>query len=159
MDDVVKEVNITELTGKMMPQLNEKQRRQFLGALSRSIGRGSVKLLSELTGVARDTIIKGKKEVSELPVAPSARPNASSLEQIREKGGGRQKAVNKNKKIREAILRLVDKKNVGNPQNPVLQATKSLRNISDELAKEGIYISHVTVGKILKEEGISLQQK
>ncbi len=158
MDDIVKEINITELVGKLMPQLNEKQRRQFLGTLSRSIGHGSVKLLSELTGVARDTIIKGKKEVNELPVDPSARPNASSLEQIREKGGGRQKTVNKNKESKEAILRLVEKNTVGNPQNPLLWTTKSLRNISDELAKEGIYVSHVTVGNILKEEGFSLQQ-
>ncbi len=158
MDKVVKEVDLTGLTGITMQLFNEKLRRLVLGALSICIGRGSVKLLSELTGVARDTIIKGKKEVSELPVDPSARPSASSLEQIREKGGGRQKAVKKDKELREAILRLVDKNTVGNPQNPLLWTTKSLRNISEELAKEGINVSHVTVGNILKEEGFSLQQ-
>lgn len=158
MDIVVKEVNLTVLTGIVMQLLNEKLRRMVLGALCHCIGRGSVKLLSELTGVARDTIIKGKKEVSELPLDPTARPKASSLEQIREKGGGRKKASDKNKEIRERILRLVEPNTVGNPENPLLWTTKSLRNISDELDKEGIDISYVTVGKILEEEGFSLQQ-
>lgn len=158
MDKVVIEVNLTVLIGIVMQLLNEKLRRLVLGALCQSIGHGSVKLLSELTGVTRDTIIKGKKEVSELPIDTSARPKASSLEQIREKGGGRKKACDKNKEIRERILRLVEPNTVGNPENPLVWTTKSLRNISDELAKEGIDISHVTVGKILEEEGFSLQQ-
>ena len=158
MDKVMKEVNLTVLTGIVMQLLNEKLRRMVLGALCHCIGRGSVKLLSELTGVARETIIKGKKEVSELPLDPTARPKASSLEQIREKGGGRKKTSDKNKEIRERILRLVEPNTVGNPENPLLWTTKSLRNISDELDKEGIDISHVTVGKILEEEGFSLQQ-
>ncbi len=85
MDKVLKAVNLTLLIGKMMPQLNEKQRRQFLGSLSRSIGPDSVNLLAELSGVARDTIIKGEKEVSELPSDPTARPKASSLKQSRKK--------------------------------------------------------------------------
>lgn len=158
MEATIKEVNITKLAGVMMPLLNEKLRRQFLGALSHSIGRGSVKLLAALTGVARDTIIKGKKEVSELPVDPTARPNANSLEQIREEGGGRKKVTSKYENVTDELMLLMDGNTVGNPQNPLCWTTKSLRHISEKLAEKGLDVSHVTVGNMLREAGYSLQQ-
>jgi len=46
---------------------------------------------------------------------------------------------------------------MGNPMNPLVWTSKSLRKIS-ELAKEkGYNISHKLVGVILSEEGYSLQ--
>jgi hypothetical protein len=41
--------------------------------------------------------------------------------------------------------------------DPLLWSSKSLRNLEGELAREGIRISYVTVGNILKENGFSLQ--
>ena len=45
-----------QFVGTMMPILDERQRRLFLGAYSKCIGYGGVKELSTLTGVSRTTI-------------------------------------------------------------------------------------------------------
>ena len=67
----------------MLPLLNEKQKRIYLASEAIVIGRGGIKEISELTGVSRSTIIKGKKELeSEEPLDVIA---------IRSDGGGRKK--------------------------------------------------------------------
>jgi hypothetical protein len=46
----------------------------------------------------------------------------------------------------------------GDPENPLRWTTKSLRNLSEELGRQGFGIGHVKVGHLLKELGYSLQQ-
>lgn len=58
----------------------------------------------------------------------------------------------------EALLKLVDGESYGNPENLLRWTKKSLRNLSDELAKEGHKASLETVGRILVENAFSLQQ-
>ena len=41
---------IEEFVGTMMPELDERRRRIFLGSLSLMLGQGSAKALSEMTG-------------------------------------------------------------------------------------------------------------
>lgn len=43
--------------------LHEKGRRQFVGLLALQWGRGSIEQLSEITGLSRPTIRRGKNEV------------------------------------------------------------------------------------------------
>jgi hypothetical protein len=56
--------------------LDERNRRRFVGLLARQWGRGGVQHLIEITGVSRNTIIRGRDEA----------PGRS----IRRRGGGRQ---------------------------------------------------------------------
>jgi len=59
--------------------LNEKHRRQFVGLLAWQLGRGGVTTMAKVTGVSRNTISRGQRELT-----------ASDLsERIRAKGGGR----------------------------------------------------------------------
>lgn len=64
--------------------LPEKAKRHFLGQEYLYLGPGSQRYLAKVFGCARQTIIKGTKEVS----APNFRPD---YKRQRSKGGGRKK--------------------------------------------------------------------
>jgi hypothetical protein len=49
---------------KVMPTLNEYQRRRFLAAEAKSLGRGGLTLVSQLSGMTRQTIAKGIQELN-----------------------------------------------------------------------------------------------
>ena len=49
----------------MLPLLNEYQRRIFLSAEAKSIGRGGISLVSRLSGVSRPTLTMGVKELED----------------------------------------------------------------------------------------------
>jgi transposase len=134
----------------MLPLLDEKQKRLFLAIEANAIGHGGVKLIHEITGVSKTTIIRGKKEL--------ATEESTSDGRIRKSGGGRMKLTDKYGNIKEEIEKIVSDQTYGNPENPLSWTTKSLRNLNDCLEEMGYDIKHNTVGKILKELGYSLQQ-
>jgi len=134
----------------MLPLLDERQARLFLALEATALGRGGVKLVHEISGVSQTTIIRGKRELEE-NITPDDR-------RIRKPGGGRRKLTQKYDDIKNSIERIVADKTYGNPENPLTWTTKSLRNITEQLAEAGYEIKHDTVGKILKELGYSLQQ-
>ena len=86
-DDLLK-----KLIGKMMPLLDERNRRLFLGILADCLGRGSVTKLNQITKVSRVTIAQGQKESIELSINPEARPSIiDAVGGTRTPGGGRKK--------------------------------------------------------------------
>lgn len=149
---------LKDFIGYMMPRLEEDDRRFFLSSMSKCLGYGSARELSELTGVSEHTISKGKREVSDAPIDPRARPKAGTGGRIRAEGGGRKKITEKNPEIIAAIDRMVEPCSYGNPENPLRWTVKSLRVLADQLEKEGFKVSFSTVGSILTEMGYSLQQ-
>lgn len=67
--------------------LNEKQRRLLLGIAADFLGSGGLKLVCETTGAAKDTVIRGKKEIrGELDIKEG---------RTRLPGGGRKKKKTK----------------------------------------------------------------
>ena len=134
----------------MLPLLDEKQKRIFLALEANAVGRGGVKLMHEISGVSQTTIIRGKKELDER--------KAGNNDRIRKPGGGRKKITEKYRDIKGEIEKIVADTTYGNPENPLVWTTKSLRNLNECLEEKGYEIKHDTVGKILKELGYSLQQ-
>ena len=66
----------------VLSQLNEKQRRLVAGLLSNTVGRGGVTLLSQVTGLDRKTVRRGRDELAnDLKDCPSDR--------VRREGAGR----------------------------------------------------------------------
>lgn len=134
---------------KMLPLLNEKQRRLYLVAEAEGLGYGGIKEVSELTGVSKTTIIAGKKE------------NDSNLKndnlRVRKVGGGRKAITETKKELVEALEKLVKADTFGNPENPLVYTTKNLRHLEKELRSQGFEISHDTIGNILKSLNYSLQ--
>jgi hypothetical protein len=64
---------------QLAAMLNEKDRRQFIGLLARQLGRGGVSLMAEVTGLNRNTIMRGQRELAD----------SEFSERVRRKGGGR----------------------------------------------------------------------
>ena len=138
-----------ERINKILPYLNEKQRRLFLGNEAKSYGYGGVKKVHEITKVSKTTIIQGKKEIE------TADPNET---RIRKAGGGRKKATEKIPNVAEEIESIVTESTYGNPENPLRYTTKSTMTIARILEEEKeIKVSHDVVGRVLEELNYSLQ--
>ena len=74
---------------EILPYLNEKQRRLFLGNEAKHYGYGGVQKVHEITKVSKTTIMQGKKEIE------ISDPKES---RIRKEGGGRREKKSKRKK-------------------------------------------------------------
>ena len=129
--------------------LDEKSKRLYHAAESKVIGHGGIAIVSKATGVSRTTISKGLKQLRE--------PKSIDTKRIRKKGGGRKKAISKMPEIKTELAKLIEPALRGEPDSPLLWTSKSLRKLSNELKMKGLNVSHNVVGKILKDEGFSLQ--
>ena len=70
---------------QLATMLNEKHRRQFAGLLAWQLGRGGVTIMAEVTGLNRNTIMRGQREIA----------TSDFSERVRAKGGGRLSAEKK----------------------------------------------------------------
>src|SRR5664280_878602 len=138
---------------KVLPLLNEKQKRMLLAAEAESMGRGGLLKVSKLSGVSRVTLNVGMQEITLPPIAA----NSSLMGRIRKEGGGRKKKTALDTNLVKAVEDIVTPHTMGDPVKPLLWTSKSLRNIAEQLTKKGFKISHKLVGIILKEAGYSLQ--
>ncbi len=141
----------------MLPWLDEDQKRKFLASEAISIGRGGIQEISAISGVHRNTIAAGVKELNDPSVKPESNRD-NNKRRIRAKGAGRKPITVTQPGIKDALERLVDSDTYGNPMNPLRWTTKSLRNLQEELENEGFTIGYDKVGDLLKELGYSLQQ-
>jgi hypothetical protein len=135
---------------KVLPILNERQRRIYLKAEAESIGWGGISKIAELSSVTRRTIAK---EITELSV------NAGSTvtNRIRKEGGGRKKEVELQSGMLQAIEDIVSPHTLGDPMNPLIWSSKSTRKIASELILLGFKICHEALRQHLINLGYSLQ--
>ncbi len=144
---VVDEERFSEMLAEVRPHLNELQWRLLLGAQARSLGRGGIKRVAVLAGVHPDTVGRGAREL-ERGIEPDGR--------VRRGGAGRPRAE-VNAGLVPALSRLVDPATRGDPESPLRWTTKSTEKLAGELASAGHRVSADTVGRLLKEDGYSLQ--
>lgn len=136
--------------------LNESQLRKYLASEAISLGRGGITEVSAISGMHRNTISIGIKELNDPNyVVPD---HVNNTTRIRKPGGGRKSIVTIYPDIMDSLERLVDPETYGNPENPLRWTTKSLRRLAEELQKEGYQVKHDKVGDLLKQLGYSLQQ-
>lgn len=133
--------------------LNEKLRRLFAANEAKVFGHGGITLAQKATGVARNSIKQGLKELSN----KEKEFDSSAPVRIRKVGGGRKASVKKDKKLRSALENLVEPTTLGDPESPMRWTCKSLRQLESELRSQGFHVSHTSVGNLLKEIGYSLQ--
>ncbi len=133
---------------KLLPFLDEKSKRLVLAADAESMGRGGLSKVSSISGVSRVTLNIGVKELQS-----SEKTEYKKTKRIRKSGGGRKKETDKNKELVKVIEEIVSPHTAGDPMNPLLWTSKSLRNISEAVNKRGYKISHKLVGIILKDAG------
>ena len=134
----------------LLPHLNERQARLALATEARLLGHGGVRAVAEVAGVSVTTVRKGVFELErgEDPLPP---------ERARRTGGGRKSAAAQDLGLVPALLALVEPDERGDPMSPLRWTTKSLRHLAEELTRQGHRVSAPTVGKLLVEQGFSLQ--
>lgn len=132
--------------------LNERLRRLYAATEANAIGHGGITLVQKATGVARNSIKQGLKELSQ-----QAKIEEIAPQRIRRAGGGRKASVKKDKRLRVALEKLIEPVTRGDPESPMRWTCKSLRQLKSELRTQGYVVSHSSIGILLKELGYSLQ--
>jgi transposase len=136
--------------GVVLPHLNERQRRLVLGQEARLLGHGGVRAVAAVAGVSETTVRAG---VFELEAGEDPLPGG----RVRRRGGGRKSAEELDPGLVPALLALVEPDERGDPVSPLRWTVKSLRNLAGELTRQGHPVSAPTVGRLLREQGFSLQ--
>lgn len=129
--------------------LNERSRRLLAASEAMVLGRGGISAVSRATGLSRQVISNGIKELQDKERIEEGR--------IRRKGGGRKKAVSKDPSLQEDLERLLEPVTRGDPEAPLLWTSKSVRRLAQELRKQGHQVSHQLVSELLQTWGYSLQ--
>lgn len=127
---------MAEHINRVLPWLDENQKRKFLASEALSLGRGGIQEISAISGVHRNTIATGIKELNDPHFKPDE--NEESKRRIRAKGAGRKPITVTQPGIKDAIERLVDPETYGDPTDPLRWTTKSLRNLQKEPTSRGI---------------------
>ena len=129
--------------------LDERSRRLVAAAESMAVGRGGISAVSRATGMARQVIRRGVRELQQAPVHPAGR--------VRRPGGGRKKAVVRDATLQSDLERLVEPVTRGDPESPLRWTCKSVRKLATELKQMGHRANRQTVAEILGQLGYSLQ--
>jgi len=140
----------------MRDALDERQRRLLVGIEAKVLGRGGVSAVAVATGVSRTTIAAGIQEI-EAMMSSDVGAAAPLQTGTRQAGAGRKRIETKDLTLLPDLLALVDSSTRGDPESPLRWTCKSLRNLADELKAKGHTVSHVVVGKLLKQQDYSLQ--
>ncbi len=132
----------------LLPHLDERAQRLYLGSEARALGHGGVAAVARAAGVSRVTVSAGAAELE---------AGAEPLGRARRPGGGRKRAADADPGLVPALLALVEPEERGDPMSPLRWTAKSTRTLADELARQGHKVSADTVGDLLREAGFSLQ--
>lgn len=130
-------------------ELDERTRRLFAANEAMAIGWGGISAVSRATGLARQVISAGIKQLQQGERAGEGR--------IRRMGGGRKSTLSKDPHLREDLERLVEPVTRGDPESPLRWTSKSVRKLAKELQRMGHQVSHELVSELLHALGYSLQ--
>jgi transposase len=139
---------LVEFFSRVLPLLDERQKRLILGAAASMLGRGGRTAVAEAAGVSRNTVISGAAEIE---------GGAGPSERIRAPGAGRKKAIEKEPNLLVELDDLVSPEARGDPMNPLRWTSKSTYGLADALRARGFEVSATLVGELLHEMGYSLQ--
>jgi hypothetical protein len=128
-------------------------RRQWAATEASDLGWGGVTSVALATGLARNTIMVGTRELEHRRTHPR---EAVSL-RIRDLGGGRKPLNEVDPGLQAALDALVDPATRGHPESPLRWTCKSTRALAEELQGQNHPVSDRTVAALLKAAGYSLQ--
>ena len=129
--------------------LDEKSRRLLVAAESKALGPGGISAVSKATGVSRQVIRQGLRELEQSPTPPAGR--------VRRPGGGRKKAKQKDPTLVADLEKLVEPTTRGHPESCLRWTCKSVRKLAEELEQMGHEVSYPVVAELLHEMEYSLQ--
>ena len=130
-------------------------RRQWAASEASDLGWGGVSAVAIATGLARNTIMVGGRELD----YRRAHPRAIVTSRIREAGGGRKPLTEIDPGLQAALDALVDPATRGHPESPLRWTCKSTGILAAELQRQNHPVSDRTVAALLRAAGYSLQAK
>lgn len=132
--------------------MNERSRRIWAATEASALGWGGVSLVAEATGLTRNTIAAGMRELK-----IRGRPPQMARERVRRPGGGRKRLAEQQPKLIHKLEALVEPTTRGDPQSPLRWTTLSVRKLEQTLQKAGFTVSYRTVASLLKKLNYTLQ--
>lgn len=110
--------------GAILPHLDERQRRLFIGAEAQALGHGGIRAVARAAGVRDATVSAGMRELAS---------GEAPLGRVRRPGAGRKRIADRNSAVREALLTLVEPDVRGDSMSPLRWTTKSTRKLAEQL--------------------------
>jgi hypothetical protein len=120
-----------------------------VGGPGRGVGVGGVAIVAEATGVAADTVRRGRRE-ADSGVDPGAGRS-------RRPGAGRKRAEDLDEGLKASFDALIDPVTRGDPMSPLRWTSKSIRALTRALVEKGHRVSMAVVVRLLREGGYSMQ--
>jgi hypothetical protein len=136
----------------LSPAFNEAALRLWAATEARSLGHGGVATVSRATGLSRNTVLAGLRELDD-----PAHVAQLASGRVRRPGAGRKRATAVQPELGAALDRLVSPATRGDPMSPLRWTSKSTEKLARELVAEGFTVGSDTVGTLLKAQGYSLQ--
>ena len=133
----------------LRPALNERTRRLWAGTEATAWGRGGIATVMRVTGMSRNTVVRGIREATEA--------NPPGMERLRTPGGGRKAKTVLDPGLTCALERLVEPVSRGDPESPLRWTCKGTRRLAQELRDQGYLVSHRLVATLLHDLDYSLQ--
>jgi hypothetical protein len=133
----------------LWPHLSEFQRRLWLGTEAVELGTGGVAAVAQATGVAADTVRRGRQEAED-GISPGEGRS-------RRAGGGRKRAEVHHEGLVAAFESLIDPATRGDPESPLRWTSKPIRALTAALREKDYPVSDFVTRRLLSERGYSLQ--
>src|SRR6266567_6545427 len=111
----------------LLPHLDERQRRLYLGSEARSLGHGGIEAVARAAGVSRQMVAAGAAELE---------AGGEPLVRARRTGGGRKKLADTDPGLRPALLALVDPGSRVDPESPLRCTTRPTRPPPPSLTRQ-----------------------
>jgi len=152
MEDVQALARIQRKYQALLPEMDERRRRQWAAAEARELGWGGVSLVARATGLSRPTITAGLRELDQ-PIPQ----RAAQAARVRQPGGGRRPLTKTDPGLLSALESLVEPVTRGDPESPLRWTCKSTRRLAEELTRKNHRVGPRTVARLLHNAGYSLQ--
>lgn len=133
----------------LVDHLDERGRRRWAASEAIAIGRGGIVAVAVATGLSDRTVKNGIAEIRD--------PNPLASGRQRRIGGGRKASEYHTPDLQQAVERLVEPTERGDPQSPLRWTCKSLTNLQTTLREQGYQVGRTKIAGILKGLGYSLQ--
>ena len=134
---------------KEMGMLDERSQRLWAAIEARAAGRGGIAAVVRATDVSESTVRRGLEELDQRERLERGR--------VRRPGAGNKPIRDTNPTIELDLGRLLEDSIRGDPESPLRWTSKSTAKLAAGLVAFGHHVSEVTVQRVLKSMGFSLQ--
>jgi hypothetical protein len=132
-----------------LASLSQEQRRLYAAVEANRLGRGGVRIMSQITGLCTETIRSGRRQLVDLLEGRSLKR--------REPCGGRRLIESKYPGITAALEEMLVDEVAGDPMSEQKWMRSTVKRLRKLLQERGFEIGHSTVWRLLKRMGFAMR--